>query len=144
MRSEEMARRAVDAVISATDLVGWNAGRQRGSAQGKAGQYVHADYEALEAAVASIRRASLEIVYVGIRSHLDRAGDVLLSGSAAGGFGAPHIAQIGWAVERTTEGLVGAYLRGDPISEPAPEEFARPMRVVQRRLPRRRRVVGGG
>ncbi len=128
-RSEEMARDAITHLSAAADLVGWTAGYVRGEAEAGKRQYVAADSSEVSALCQPVRRAALEINDDTIRTHLEKACDLLPNSDSIQGFGAPHPARIAWAVEHTSELLVSAFLRGVPLPDPLPESHARAFKV---------------
>ncbi len=129
-RSEEMARQAIESLSNAAQVVGWSAGYARGAAAGLEHRtYVEANSEDVSALCRPVRRAALEIDDADIRRHLDKACDILVNSSAAQTLGARHPARIGWAVQQTSEALVSAYLRGEPLQVPHPDALAKQFKV---------------
>lgn len=118
-RSEEMAREAIERLTDAAVHVGWAAGYARGEAAGQGRTYVAPGVNDVVELTRPVRRAALEIEEEAIRAHLEKACALLVNGNAAQGFGADHPARGAWAVERTSEEIISAYLRGVPLPTPA-------------------------
>lgn len=128
-RSEEMARQAIEHLAKVTDLVGWDAGSRRDADAAKGGHYVEADGEEITDLCRPVRRAALEIDNDAIVQHLEKSCDLLGSNAAARMFGAPHPARTGWAVQKTCETLVSAYLRDRPLDADRSDAEARAFRI---------------
>jgi hypothetical protein len=113
IRSEQMAREAIDRLAVATDFVGWNGGKERALQLGlEEHEWVQPDIGEVSALIRPVRRAGLEIDHADIREHLTKGTELLVNGYAARDFGAAYLPRLAWAVQTTSEVLIGAYLRG--------------------------------
>lgn len=129
-RSEAVAREAIEHVAKVCELMGWNAGRARSA--GRSGvatesppdDYAGAPIEDISALCRPVRRAALEIDDERVREHLHKVSDLLPNAAAAGSFGAAHPARVAWAAQQTSETLISAYLRGEPLPDALSESLA--------------------
>ena len=119
-RSEEMARDAITNLSRAADAVGWTGGYARGEAQRGKRQYVAPDSSEVASLCEPVRREALEIDDDDVRTHLEKACDLLSNSPHLRNWGGGHPARIGWAVETTSEAVVSAYLRGVKLPDPQP------------------------
>jgi hypothetical protein len=125
-RSEEMARQAMDQVLLAADLLSGEAFRQRAKVDPaevdevatfkiRRREFIGPSEAVLRPVLDRLRRYRLEIDDSAVRLCLDRCADVLGNYNNLHYFGGPEPDDVGWRARRAAEGVVGAFLRGEPI-----------------------------
>jgi hypothetical protein len=128
-RSEEMARDAITHLLRAADVLGWTAGYARGEAEKGKRVWVAPESGEVSTLCEPVRRDALEIDDDVVRSHLEKACDVLPNAPHLENWGGGHPARVAWAVETTSEALVSAYLRGVALPDPPTEVQAKAFKV---------------
>lgn len=114
----------MDRLGELTQLLSLDAGIARGIHETGGGiVYLPASLDDIAALCRLVRRASLEIDDEAIRTHLDRACEILRYSDRIRELGAPGPPAMSIAVQTTSEALISAYLRGAPLPAPLPERL---------------------